>query len=258
MFKKIKKVIALMLMAALLMAVAGCSNNVSGGSGQNGGNAPESTQTSGQTKETETEPEEETETSGGSGGETAPGTEAGSETVQGADSNILVAYFSLAGEQYGVGTIDKGNTEIIAEMIAEQTGGELFQIEPVEAYPQTYDELLEVAQQENRDDARPEIVSEVTGMEDYNVVFIGYPNWYGDMPKIVRHFLESYDFSGKTVVPFCTHGGSGLSGTERTIADITGAEMSEGFAIAGSTAQNDQDTARSEVSEWLKEGGFTE
>lgn len=78
------------------------------------------------------------------------------------------------------------------------------------------------------------------------------------MPKIVRHFLESYDFSGKIVVPFCTHGGSGLSGTERTIADITGAEMSEGFAIAGSTAQNDQDTARSEVSEWLKEGSFSE
>lgn len=78
------------------------------------------------------------------------------------------------------------------------------------------------------------------------------------MPMIVYNFLESYDLSGKTIVPFCTHGGSGLSGTENTIEDITGGTMMDGFAIAGTTAQNDRDTARGEVTEWLREGGFVE
>ena len=78
------------------------------------------------------------------------------------------------------------------------------------------------------------------------------------MMKVVMTFLESYNFKGKTIVPFCTHGGSGLSNTESTIADITGGTMKDGFAIPGTTAQNDRNTARSEVTEWLKEGGFVE
>lgn len=85
-----------------------------------------------------------------------------------------------------------------------------------------------------------------------------FPNWWGDMPMIVYNFLESYDFSDKTVIPFCTHGGSGLSGTESTIADITGAEMMDGFAISGETAQNQRDKAGEAVTEWLREGGFVE
>ena len=108
------------------------------------------------------------------------------------------------------------------------------------------------------DNARPEIEGTVENMDDYDTIFIGYPNWWGDMPMIVYNFLESYDLSGKTIVPFCTHGGSGLSGTESTIEDITGGTMADGFAIAGTTAQNDRDTAGSEVTEWLKEGGFVE
>ena len=75
---------------------------------------------------------------------------------------------------------------------------------------------------------------------------------------IVYHFIESYDFAGKTIVPFCTHGGSGLSGTERAIADITGAAMKDGFAISGETAQNNRERSRDEVSAWLQEGGFIE
>lgn len=78
------------------------------------------------------------------------------------------------------------------------------------------------------------------------------------MPMIVYNFLESYDFSEKTVIPFCTHGGSGLSGTESTIEDITGAEMMDGFDIAGATAQNQRDKANEAVSKWLREGGFIE
>ena len=173
-------------------------------------------------------------------------------------SNMLVAYFSLAGEQYGVGVIEEGNTSIIAHMIAEQTGADLFEIEAATPYPTSHSELLDVSRQEMADNARPEISGTVDNMDDYDTIFIGYPNWWGDMPMIVYNFLESYDLSGKTIVPFCTHGGSGLSNTESTIADITGGTMKDGFAIPGTTAQNDRDTARSKVIEWLKGDGFIE
>ena len=173
-------------------------------------------------------------------------------------NSILVAYFSLAGEQYGVGVIEEGNTAVIAKVIAEQTGADVFEIEAVNAYPETYDGLLDVSRQEMSDNARPEIAGTVDNMEDYDIVFVGYPNWWGDMPMIVYNFLESYDFSDKTIIPFCTHGGSGLSGTESTIADITGAEMMDGFDIAGEAAQNQRDKAVEAVTEWLREGGFIE
>ena len=174
------------------------------------------------------------------------------------DSHMLVAYFSLAGEQYGVGVVEEGNTSIIAHMIAEQTGADLFEIEAVTPYPTSHSELLDVSRQEMANNARPEIADTVDNMDDYDTIFIGYPNWWGDMPMIVYNFLESYDLSGKTIVPFCTHGGSGLSNTESTIADITGGTMKDGFAIPGTTAQNDRDTARNEVTQWLKDGGFVE
>lgn len=174
------------------------------------------------------------------------------------DSNILVAYFSRAGEQYGVGVVEEGNTSIIAHMIAEETGADLFEIKEVDPYPETHSEMLEVSRQEIEDNARPEIVDTVNNMDDYDTVFIGYPIWWADMPMIVYNFLESYDLSDKTIVPFCTHGGSGLSNTEQTIADITNGNMMDGFAIAGTTAQNERETARSEVVEWLREIGFAE
>lgn len=177
--------------------------------------------------------------------------------LQDADrSNILVAYFSLAGEQYNVGVIEEGNTSIIAQMIAEQTGADMFEIEAVTPYPTSHSELLDVSREEMADNARPEIVGTVDNMSDYDTVFIGYPNWWGDMPMIVYNFIESYDFSGKTIVPFCTHGGSGLSRTESTIADITGANMIDGFAIAGETAQKERDASLERVTAWLGEVGF--
>ena len=194
--------------------------------------------------------------------DTEPDSSQVDDTAQGEDteggSNMLVAYFSLAGEQYGVGVIEEGNTSIIAHMIAEQTGADLFEIEAVTPYPTSHSELLDVSRQEIANNARPEIADTVDNMDDYETVFIGFPNWWSDMPMIVYNFLESYNLSGKTIIPFCTHGGSGLSNTESTIADITGGTMKDGFAIPGTTAQNDRDTARNEVAQWLKEGGFVE
>ncbi|MCI8817212.1 MAG: flavodoxin [Angelakisella sp.] len=185
----------------------------------------------------------------------APVEDAGASEEETQGNKTLVAVFSLAGEQYGVGVIEKGNTAIIADMIVEVTGADLFSIEAVTPYPETYDGLLEISQQENQSDTRPAISGTVEDMEQYDRVFIGYPIWWGDMPAIVKGFLESYDFTGKTVIPFCTHGGSGLANTESAIAGLTGAEMRKGLAVSGATAQNDRDAARTAVTDWLEEVG---
>ncbi|MBD5104838.1 MAG: flavodoxin [Ruminococcaceae bacterium] len=170
------------------------------------------------------------------------------------ESKILVAFFSRADENYGVGYIEKGNTHIIADMIAEEIGADSFEIVRVTPYPEEYDACTDEAQQEKNANARPELTAEIENFGDYDTVFLGYPNWWGDMPMPVYTFLESYDFSGKTVIPFCTHAGSGLSGTVNTLkSKLNGATVLDGLAIAGTTAQNDQDNAKTAVLEWLGE-----
>lgn len=165
---------------------------------------------------------------------------------------VLVVFFSRTGENYAVGNIEKGNTHIIAEMIAKETGGKLFRIETVKPYPDEYKACVEVAKAEKENNARPEIKGDVK-VEDYDVVFLGYPNWWGDMPMAVYTFIEKHTWQGKTVIPFCTHEGSGLSGTERKLKDACkGATVSEGLAIKGTTAQNSQPQALKTVQTWLQ------
>lgn len=165
----------------------------------------------------------------------------------------LVVFFSHTGENYGVGNISEGNTHIIAKMIAEATGGSLFEIVPEKEYPHdSYDEVVEIAKQEKAQKARPAINGDVK-IEDYDVVFIGYPNWWGDMPMPVYTFLEKHDWTGKVVVPFCTHEGSGLSSTEKYIAEACkGATVAKGLAVRGATAQNNRDQARKSVNSWIE------
>ena len=115
---------------------------------------------------------------------------------------MLVAYFSLAGEQYNVGVVEEGNTSIIAHMIAEQTGAGLFEIKPETPYPTTYQGLLDVIRQEMDNNARPEIADTVDDMDAYDTIFIGYPIWWHTAPMIIGTFLESYDLSGKEIYPF--------------------------------------------------------
>ena len=242
-----KRLFALILAAVMMLTLAACGTSAPAESASESG----SETTNSTNVQTEpTAPVDDTEPDSSQTDDTAQ-----AEQTEG-DSNMLVAYFSLAGEQYGVGVIEEGNTSIIAHMIAEQTGADLFEIEAVTPYPTSHSELLDVSRQEMANNARPEIAGTVDNMDDYDTIFIGYPNWWGDMPMIVYSFLEGYDLSGKTVVPFCTHGGSGLSNTESTIADITGGTMKKGLAIPGTTAQNDRDTARSKVTQWLREGDF--
>ena len=245
-----KRLFALILAVTMMLALAACGNSAPAESASEGDSET--------TNSTNVQPPKPSEPAD----DATPDSSQPDETTQveqtEGGSNMLVVYFSLAGEQYGVGVIEEGNTSIIAHMIAEQTGADLFEIEAVTPYPTSHSELLDVSRQEMANNARPEIAGTVDNMDDYDTIFIGYPNWWGEMPMIVYNFLESYDLSGKTIVPFCTHGGSGLSNTESTIADITGGTMKDGFTISGTTAQNDRDTARSQVTEWLREDGFIE
>ena len=186
------------------------------------------------------------------------------ETVS--EPRILVAYLSRAGENYNVGTvkegsvsaayagyIEKGNTAILAEAIAEATGGDLFAITTVIPYPDDYATMLQAAQDEIDTDARPELAGTVENMDDYGVIFIGYPIWHGRMPQAIYTFLESYDLSGKTVIPFNTHEGSGQSGTQQVIANaLPGSTVLQGLAVRGKTAQEDPDQTQALVNEWLE------
>ncbi|MEO4806012.1 flavodoxin [Bacteroides thetaiotaomicron] len=168
------------------------------------------------------------------------------------DKKVLVAFFSRTGENYAVGHIEKGNTHIVAEMIAEETGGTLFQIEPVMPYPDDYDECVDIAKKELETNARPAVKGDIA-VEDYDIIFIGYPNWWGNMPMAVYTFIEKHDWNGKTVVPFCTHEGSGLSDTERKLKNACkGASVQKGLAVRGTTAQNSREQARKTVENWLE------
>lgn len=163
----------------------------------------------------------------------------------------LVVFFSRTGENYAVGNIKKGNTHIIAEMIAEETDGTLFQVEPLKAYPANYTKCTEVAKQEMESKARPAIKGDVA-VEDDDVIYIGYPTWWGDMPMPVYTFIEKHNWQGKTVVPFCTHEGSGLSDTEYKLKKACeGATILKGLAIRGTTAQKSQEQALKTVINWL-------
>lgn len=168
-----RKITALLLAGMMIFSLAACSNNSSNAGSEPAASTGEPTSSSEDTVETV-----ENTASMESAEEDMASTD-GNETQQteheDTGSKILVAYFSRAGENYGVGVIEKGNTAIIAEMIASQTGGDLFQIETVNPYPESYDECTEVAQQEQRDNARPELTGTVENFEDYDVVFLGYP-----------------------------------------------------------------------------------
>ncbi len=171
--------------------------------------------------------------------------------------NILVAYFSRADENYNVGTIDIGNTQIIAEYIASEVGADSFHIETVTPYPADYDDCCDVAKKELADKARPEIKGGVENMEQYDIVFLGYPIWWGDMPMAVYTFMNSYDFSDKVVIPFNTHEGSGESGTYSAIGSyLPNAQVLDGMAIQGKTAQEFSTDTQQSVREWLDGLGF--
>ncbi len=166
----------------------------------------------------------------------------------------LIVYFSLAGEQYGVGTVSEGNTAIVADMIAEKTGADTFEIVAENSYPTDLKSLFEVAKEEQDSDALPDYVGDVKNWDDYSTIYLGYPLWYDTLPGIVVHFLEDHDFSGKTIYPFNTSGGEGLLDTVNTIKSIArNGDVRDGLTIRGTDAQNNRETAEEAVDAWLKE-----
>lgn len=114
----------------------------------------------------------------------------------------------------------QGNVETMAQMIGSVTGGELFSIQTIQKYPVNYDELIDLGGAEKSQNARPELTTHVENMEKYDMIFLGYPNWWYDMPMAVYSFLEEYDLSGKTIIPFAASAGAGFSGTISTIQEM--------------------------------------
>jgi flavodoxin len=172
------------------------------------------------------------------------------------NSKCLIAYFSRSGNNYVNGNIVNlpvGNTEVVAKMIQKMNEGDLLRIEAVNAYPVDYTETTEVAKQELRTNARPKLTRHRENIASYDVIFLGYPNWWSTMPMPVFTFLEEYDFLGKTIFPFCTHEGSGLG---RSVADIKKlcphSTVLDGLAVRG----GDVKTAQNEVSGLVQKLGM--
>jgi flavodoxin len=167
-------------------------------------------------------------------------------------SKSLIAYYSRTGSNYVNGKIMNlivGNTAVIAQKIEGLTGGKLFEIKTIKKYSEDYTETTEVSKVELEDNARPELSEMVYNMGSYNIIYLGYPNWWGTMPMAVFTFLESYNFSGKTIVPFCTHEGSGILKSEKDIKRLCAeSNVLQGIAIRGSTVLR----ADEEVKNWLK------
>ncbi len=176
-----------------------------------------------------------------------------------AGKRVLVAFFSRTGENFEVGVIEKGNTHIVAEQIAEITHADkIFEIQTVTPYPADYQEMTKVAKEEKASSARPLLATHMEDMAAYDVIFLGYPIWYQDLPMPVYTFLESYDFTGKTIIPFCTGMGNAMSGMEKEIPHFAkGAQVQKGFGIQGKFVHNNPDQAKLEVANWLSSLGYT-
>lgn len=163
----------------------------------------------------------------------------------------LVAFYSRADENYFGGSyryISVGNTEKVANMIAQTTGADLFKIEQITPYAADYQTCIDQAKRDLKAKARPELMKLPDSIDQYDEIYLGYPNYWGDMPMAVYTFLEHFDWTGKTIHPFCTHEGSGLSGTERKIEKTCkGAKVTKGLAIHGSSV----DGSKAAVEGWV-------
>lgn len=222
---KRKTVLVLVIMLVLALIVSGCTTS---SSRQNTENTPEQVLQSpvqNSTPDLKIVATKETNTSG-TGGE-----------------KILVAYFSHS-----------GNTRVIANQIHDRVGGDIFEIKTVDSYPQDYEAVKAVAMKELNEGFRPALATHVDNIDSYDVVFVGYPIWWGTMPMPVESFLTGYNFSGKTIVPFSTHEGSGLGSSVRDIKALCPqSTVREGLAIQGGSVN----TAQDQVSSWLQGMGYT-
>lgn len=164
----------------------------------------------------------------------------------------LIVYYSRKGENYWNGSIknlSKGNTERVAEFIQNAVGGDLFEVETVKEYAEDYYQCIEEAKQELNEGARPELKEFMDSLDEYDTIFVGYPNWWGTMPMAMFTFLENYDLTGKKIVPFCTNEGSGMGSSERDLKKTCkGASVERGLSIHGAEAAESENM----VAAWAK------
>ena len=244
-----KKLIAMILAAVLGFSLAACSNNEE----EPNNEPPSSTQQ-------ESSPDNASE----SDGSAADGDSATVDVPLSGESNILIAYFTVP-ESDGVDTVARasrivtdgellGNHQYIAGLIQQSIGGDMFAIETVQEYPARPD-LMDLAADEKSQNARPELSNQIENLENYDVIFLGYPNWNADLPMPLYTFLEEYDFSGKTIIPFVVHGGSGFSNTIRTIANLqpNATVITDGLSISRDSVANAEDDVR----DWVQSFGLT-
>lgn len=179
------------------------------------------------------------------------------------NARVLIAYFTvpedvkisdndaIAGASIVVKDSEKmGNTEYVAGLVQKTIGGDLFRIETKDAYPLEHDTLVDQAAEEQEKELRPELLNHVENFEQYDTVLLGFPNWWGDLPMPVYSFLEEYDFAGKTIIPFVTHGGSGFSATTDTISQLQpDAQVSDNTL---SLSREDVAEAEDEVKDWAE------
>lgn len=229
----IKKYLAILMIAIMsITALAGCGSSKEA--------APEDNQTEATEEKTE---------------ETASAP---------ADGSTLIAYYTRIGNTDGdfpegvdaetsasIQVTDdgkKGNAQMIAEWIADETGGDLFAIQSSEIYPAEYDATVEKASEDQSKDIRPELTTKVEDMDKYSTVVLVYPNWWGDLPMAVYSFLDDYDLRGKNVVLYCTHEGSGFSNTVDTIKELEpDANVNEGLSIRGGEVANYETDVRDSI-----------
>ena len=239
-----KKLFALILAWAMLLALASCGTNAGHPDSTESGSLNEAGSQDGQGSHEETTPP--------------------SEAVPPVNANILIAYFSRVGNTDFPEDVDAvssasllrkdgelyGNTQYIATLIQQQIGGDLFLIQTEEKYPADYDATDRQGQQESRGRSRPALASHVENMDAYDLVFLGFPNWYYDMPMAVYTFLEEYDLAGKTIIPFATSGGSGFSNAITEIQNLQpDAEiLTDGYKVSHSKAA---DVTSADIEEWI-------
>ncbi|MDD3260409.1 MAG: flavodoxin [Oscillospiraceae bacterium] len=223
-----RNLFTVLMSAVLLLSLAGCGSGAA--SGKAASQSSESSVSANEKAVFSTAP--------GSGtASVSPGSKSTSSS-----GHAIVVYFSWS-----------GNTKSVATEIASQTGADLFQIVPKTPYPSDYNTLLNVAQQEQKDKARPAIAGNIKNFDQYSTVFVGFPNWWGDMPMILYTFFDRYELSGKKLVPFVTSGGSGFSNTRSTIADLEpNAAVLDGLALGISEAK----APASAVKRWLTSIGL--
>lgn len=247
-----KRILPLLLTGALILSLAACGSET-GESGQSSSAAPSSSS-----------PQAETETDSAA---VAPSIDTEETVSQISDSDILIAYFTMPEDvdTEGVDAISgasivvnggevMGNVEYMASIIQETVGGDLFQIETVEQYPLDHDPLVDQAAEEQDADARPELATHIDNLEQYDTIFLGYPNWWADLPMAVYSFFDEYDFSGKTIIPFNVHNGSRFSRTIQTIEELEpdATVIEDGFTVSEQTVAE----AAPDVADWLAGLGY--